>query len=32
VLSRRYDDTFWKEILPPKTKRNTADILDELGF
>jgi DNA helicase HerA-like ATPase len=32
VRSRRYDDAFWEEILPPKTRRNSQDILDELGF
>ena len=32
VRSRRYDDTFWDEVLPPKTSRKTEDILDELGF
>jgi energy-coupling factor transporter ATP-binding protein EcfA2 len=32
VRSRRYDDAFWEEILPPKTRRNSKEILDELGF
>jgi hypothetical protein len=32
VRSRRYDDTFWAELLDRKTKRSNDDILDELGF
>ncbi|MDY6873387.1 MAG: ATP-binding protein, partial [Chloroflexota bacterium] len=32
VRSRRYDDTFWAELLAEKTSRSNDDILDELGF
>ncbi|MCB2214338.1 ATP-binding protein [bacterium] len=32
VRSRRYDDTFWAELLAEKEGRSNDDILDELGF
>jgi hypothetical protein len=33
VRSRRYDDTFWEELMnPPKSGRSKDTILDELGF
>ncbi len=33
VRSRRYDNTFWDELLnPSKSGRSKDDILDELGF
>ncbi|MCC7117096.1 MAG: ATP-binding protein [Anaerolineales bacterium] len=31
VRSRRYDETFWKELLGNKTKKSEAQILKELG-
>jgi hypothetical protein len=33
VRSRRYDDTFWRELLGDKgARRSEASILKELGF
>jgi hypothetical protein len=32
VRSRRYDDTFWEELLGNHTRRSNDEILDELGF
>ena len=32
VRSRRYDDTFWKEMLAGNTKRSKEQNLKELGF
>ncbi|MGH2583132.1 MAG: ATP-binding protein [Anaerolineales bacterium] len=32
VRSRRYDDAFWKELLPGKGKRGEKEIKEELGF
>jgi hypothetical protein len=33
VRSRRYDDTFWKELLGKGVKdRSTNDLLKDIGF
>jgi hypothetical protein len=33
VRSRRYDDTFWEELLgKDRDKRTTASVLEDLGF
>lgn len=32
VHSRRYDDTFWEEVLQKKVKRSNDEIMDELGY
>jgi hypothetical protein len=32
VRSRRYDDTFWEELLPNKQKRTNDQLLEDLGY